>query len=116
MKPGRRRRIADAVRMPSASSRARVRRARPLTLRLPASALCKHRLRDRVRIRLEAGDYLPRNGALDEALDIAQEYMFVDAHQRDRLTVGARTPRAADAMDVVAGDVGKIVVDDMRQL
>src|SRR5213594_634223 len=52
-----------------------------LTLRLSATALREYLLRDFVRIGLEAGDDFALNRALDQALDIAQEAMLVDAHQ-----------------------------------
>src|SRR5512143_2382762 len=91
-------------------------RAEPLTLRRPAPALREYRLRNRLRIRLEAGDHLPRDRPLGQALDVAQEQLLVDAHQRDGLAVSAGAARAADAMDVVLGHIGKIEVDDVRQL
>ena len=77
-----------------------------LTLTLKASALREHRLRDRVGIRLETGYHLTRDRALDQPLDIAKEHMLVHAHERDRLAFGARASGAADAMDVVLGDIG----------
>src|SRR5207302_4582305 len=87
-----------------------------LCVAIRASALREHRLRNRIRIRLEAWYDVPGDRALDEPLDIAQKRMLVDAYERDRFAFRARASRAADAMDVIAGDVGKIVVDDMRQL
>ena len=54
--------------------------------------------------------------ALDQALDVAQEHVLVDAHERDRLAFGAGAARAADAVHVVLGHVRQVVVDDVRQL
>jgi hypothetical protein len=59
------RRILTWLRVPSGRrgcpTIARLRRTRPLTLPMPASALREHGLRNRIRIRLEAGDHLPRD-------------------------------------------------------
>jgi hypothetical protein len=52
-----------------------------LTLPLSPTALREYLLRDFVRIGLEAGDDFAPNRALDQALNIAQESMLVDAHQ-----------------------------------
>jgi hypothetical protein len=51
------------------------------TLPLSAAALREYLLRDFVRIGLEAGDDFAPNRALDQALDVAQENLLVDAHQ-----------------------------------
>ena len=53
---------------------------------------------------------------LDEPLDVAQEAVFVHAHQRDRLAGRARAAGAADAVHVVLGHVGQLEIDHVRQL
>ena len=65
---------------------------------------------------LEARHHLARDRPLDEPLDVAQEHVLVDAHQRDRLALVAGAAGAADAVHVILGHVGQVVVDDVRQL
>ena len=61
-------------------------------------------------------DHRLRDLALDQPLDVAQEGVLVDADERNGFAGRAGAPRAADPVHVVLGDVGQVVVDDMRQL
>ena len=74
------------------------------------------RLRTRARIRLESGHDDARQRALDELLDVAQVFVLVDAHERDRLAGRAGATGAPDPVHVIVGHVGEVVVDDVRQL
>jgi len=78
-----RRRASDRAILASAAPRllAAVPATRTLALTLSAAALREYLLRDFVRVGLEAGDDFAPDCALDQALDIAQEGMLVDAHQ-----------------------------------
>ena len=53
--------------------------------------------------------------ASEQPLDIGQERMLFDTDEGDGVPVSASASRPPDAMDVVACDVGKLVVDDMWQ-
>ncbi len=53
--------------------------------------------------------------ALEHLLDVAQQLVLVDADQRHRLARRAGAAGTADAMHVVLGNVGQIVVHHMRQ-
>src|SRR3990167_5150140 len=50
--------------------------------------------------RLEAGDDLAGDAALDQLLDVAQEDVFIDADQADRLALCAGTAGAAGAVHI----------------
>jgi hypothetical protein len=60
-----------------------------------------NRFRLRVRIRLKARDDNAGDFALDQPLDGVQKTGFIDAHQRNRFTAGARAAGAPDAMNVI---------------
>ncbi len=64
---------------------------------------------------LEAGDDLRRDPVAEQHLDLPEEPGLVHAHQRDRLAGGTCAAGPADAMDVIRGDHGQLVVDDVRQ-
>ncbi len=83
--------------------------------RTAATLPLQDRLRLRLRIGLETVDDLAWNRTLDQPLDVAKECVLVDANERDRLAARARTAGAADAVDVVLGNVRHVVVDDVRQ-
>ena len=65
---------------------------------------------------LESGDDFARDAALDQLFDVAQEDIFVDAGQRNRLALGPGAAGAADAVHIVFGHVGQLEVDDVRQI
>ena len=54
--------------------------------------------------------------APEQALDIAQQLVLVDADQRHGLTLVACTAGAADAVDIVFRHVRQLEVDHMGQL
>src|SRR5690606_33630391 len=56
------------------------------------------------------------NLLLGEALDLHHEAFLVQADEVDGLSLAPGTAGAADAMHVVLGDVGDLVVDDVRQV
>src|SRR5512138_204781 len=65
----------------------------------------------------EAGfDLDAHDRALDQLLDVAQVAHLLVVDQRQRRTRGAGAPGAADAVDVVLGDVRQLEVDHLRQL
>ena len=68
------------------------------------------------RVGFEARNHDLRNLALDQAFDVAQQLVLVDAHQRQRLALGAGAAGAADAVHVVFRHVGQLVVHHVRQL
>ena len=53
--------------------------------------------------------------AVHQALDRGHQRTVFVADQRDGFAFGARAAGAADAVDVVLGDVRQVVVDDVRQ-
>lgn len=55
--------------------------AAALPLPLSAPLPLQYRLGFRVRIRRKTGDHFLRNVALDQPLDVAQEYVLIDAYQ-----------------------------------
>ena len=56
-----------------------------------------------------------RDRRAEDALDLAQQLVLVDAHQRDGVARRAGAARPADAVDVVLGHHRQLVVDDVRQ-
>lgn len=67
----------------------------------------------RGRPRHEGGGSHDRNGLPGEFLDVPQIRPFIARTERNRNTAGARTSRAADAVDVAFGLVRKVEVHDM---
>jgi hypothetical protein len=53
---------------------------------------------------------------VDEALDGAEQRTVLGADQRERFSRRARAAGAADAVDVILGDVRQVEVHDVRQL
>ncbi|MEO6349981.1 MAG: hypothetical protein ABIP53_04955, partial [Candidatus Limnocylindrales bacterium] len=49
----------------------------------------------------EAFDGFDFDPVSEEALDVGQKWLFVDAHQRDRVTLGACSTGATDAVHIV---------------
>src|SRR5439155_21248419 len=66
-------------------------------------------------VRLEAGDDLRRNRRAEQPLDVAKHRSLVDADQGDGVALQAGATRPTDAVDVVVGDHGQLVVDDVRE-
>src|SRR5260370_255664 len=66
--------------------------------------------------RAEAFEHLHRDFLLGEALDVHHEAFLVHADQADGVAFATGTARAADAVHVVLGHVGDLVVHDVRQL
>src|SRR5690349_21280625 len=107
--------------LPSAVALARLAGRVPARLFLPVAAV---RLipgfgavalgRSRPGLESGGGDLL--DALAGQALDGGQQRPVVRAYQRDCLTRRAGTAGAADAVHVVFGDVGQIVIDDVRQL
>ena len=73
------------------------------------------RLGASVRVWLIPGDDLARDAALDQLFDVGQEAVFIDADQRDGTAIGACTTGAADAVHVVFGHIGQLVVHHVGQ-
>ena len=73
------------------------------------------RLRLDARIRLEAGHDMLVDLAFDQALDIGQQLPLIDAHERNCVTFTASSRRPSDSMDVVAGNIRQLEIDDVRQ-
>ena len=65
---------------------------------------------------LEAGDELTFDRLLDEPLDVPQEVGFFGADERNRDARAARPTGATNAVYIVFGHVGDLVVDDVGQL
>src|SRR5690606_35608661 len=59
---------------------------------------------------------LTRDLQADQTLDVAQQAVLVLTHQRYGKATGAGTTSATDAVHVVFRHVGKVMVDDHRQL
>src|SRR5262245_37157518 len=72
-------------------------------------------LRADSRIRGESDDRLPLDAVAEQLLDVCQEGALIDAHQRDRVAVGARPTGASDAVHVVGRHHGQLVVDDVGE-
>ncbi|HPP83755.1 MAG TPA: hypothetical protein PLZ50_09350, partial [Rubrivivax sp.] len=90
--------------------------ARPTATAQRHASAENDRLGALARCRFEAGDHAPGNGVPHELLDVVQEALLVQAHERDRLAAGAGAAGAADAVHIVLGHVGQFEVDDVRQL
>src|SRR5450830_55459 len=73
-------------------------------------------LRFGFRIRFEAFDEFDWNFALDEAFDVVQKIMLIDADQRHGRAGSASAAGAADTMDVIFRHIRQIVIDHVRQL
>src|SRR5690606_21819248 len=56
------------------------------------------------------------NPAPEQALDAGEQLAFLRLHQRDGRAGAAGAAGAADPVNVVLGDVGQFVVDDLREL
>ena len=56
-----------------------------------------------------------RDRVAEEALDVAEHLVLVDADERDGLAVDAGAAGPADAVDVVLGDHRQLEVDDVRE-
>ena len=67
-------------------------------------------------VRLESRDHLGRDRPAQQRLDVTEERRLVDADERDRLPVRARTPGPPDAVDVVLRDHRQLEVDDVGEL
>ena len=65
---------------------------------------------------LEAIELATFNELVGELFDIDEEVEFVRADERDRLALGTRSTGSANAVDVVFGLLGEIVVHDLRKL
>ena len=81
----------------------------------PLITTLSNRFRLDPRIRFIAGDNLLFNLAFEQALDIAQQLVFIDADQRYGMTFLTGSCRAPDTMHVVFRDVGQLVIDDVWQ-
>src|SRR5206468_1677057 len=66
-----------------------------------AVRLALDRLRADRSVGLEAGNVLARDPVPEERLDLAEESLLVDTHQRDRVAGRAGPARPADPVDVV---------------
>ena len=66
----------------------------------------EHRLRDCVRVRLEASYQLPSDRFTKKPFDIAQKREFIDTNKRDRLAGCAGATCAVDAVHLVLRNVG----------
>src|SRR6185312_15062717 len=64
----------------------------------------------------EALDVADLDLAVDEPLDRAEQRAILGADERERLARGARPARAADAVDVILGDVRQVEVHDVREV
>ncbi|STQ45642.1 Uncharacterised protein [Ewingella americana] len=53
---------------------------------------------------------------LEQALNVTQQFVFIDTHQRNRFTGGFRTASTANTVNVVFRYVWQLIVDDVRQL
>ena len=80
-----------------------------------AQTTAKDRLGSDTRIGLEPGDDLGRDRMAQDAFDVAQHPVLVDADERDGLAVDASASRSPDAMHVVLGDHRQLEVHDVRQ-
>src|SRR6202140_4753198 len=89
-----------------------------LTLTRTATTLAtpENRFRLLSQIRLEACDHFLRNRSLDQAFDVLQQLMFIDANQRQRLARRPGPTRTADPVNIILRHVWQIEVDDVRQL
>jgi hypothetical protein len=95
-----------------------------LTLVLPLWALTtlfvvgtRRRCRGRARRRRNDGRHWQMsNPSSQQSLDIFEQAVLVLCHQRNRGSTRTCTTRATDAMHVVFGNIGQLVVHDMRQL
>src|SRR5512144_3232840 len=108
-----------ARRLACSAARSAARARRGLTATLSAAALAavlpiQNRLGLDARVRLEAGHLYHRNLALDQALDVVQQFFLVYAHQRARLAVAACASGAADTVHVIFRHVGQLEVHHMR--
>jgi hypothetical protein len=79
-------------------------------------ALFEDRFGNGVGIRGKAIDHHLRQFALDELLDIAQKWPFIDTDEGDRLADITGPTGAANAVDVVFGDIRQLIVDHMGEL
>src|SRR3990167_2702397 len=66
-------------------------------------------------VRLEARHNFLRDAALDQLFDVGQEAVFVHTHQGDGFAFGACTTGAANAVHVVFGHIGQLVVHHVGQ-
>jgi hypothetical protein len=64
----------------------------------------------------EAFDDLGLDRVPEQALDIAQQWPFVDADERDRVAFDARPAGATDAVHVVGRHHRQLEVDDVGEL
>ena len=79
----------------------------------PAALAATRRLGAGRRLRLGRHGAVGADAHADELLDRAQERPLVAGAERDRDAGGAGPRRAADAVDVLLGHVGQVVVDDV---
>ena len=97
----------------SARSRRGARSVRRRSPTLPALAALASRGRD---AEVDVLDRRERDRLLQEPLDLGQVLHLDRVDERDRLAGRARAAGAADAVDVVLGNVRQLVVDDERQV
>ena len=93
---------------------ARLTTALPLALTTPLAL--QYRFGLGVRIGGKAFNHFLLDLAFDQAFDISEKNMFVDTHQRDRLATGTGATGATDAMHIIFGHIGQLVIHDVRQL
>ena len=90
--------------------------ARTLLLPSLAALAVLDRLGTDARIGLEAGQHDLLDRLLQQAFDVAQQAMLVDAHQRHGVARAAGAAGAADAVHVVLRHVWQLEVHHVRQL
>ncbi len=66
-------------------------------------------------IRLKTWHLHHRNFSLDQALDVIQQLVFVDAHQRTGFTFAAGTSGTANAVYIILGYIRQFEIHYMRQ-
>src|SRR5688572_18251396 len=87
----------------------------PMLLALMALRLVSRRRRGRPRTGLESRHDALLDAPVDEALDCGEQRPVLAADQGNCLARGTRAAGAADAVHVILGDVGQVVVHDVRQ-